>query len=82
LQNILFNQSGNNLSTDVQQLQDFMHTGGSCGYSGGCNNHSPTQRNLEFTETALPAQLGIRLWKEMPQDKNAPADLYFAIILQ
>lgn len=80
--NILFDDSSNNLSTNVQQLQDFLHTGGSCGYEGGCNNGSPNQPYLHFKTTALPAQLGIRLWKKMPQDKNAPADIYFTITLQ
>lgn len=80
--NILFDDSSNNLSTSIQQLQDFLHTGGSCGYEGGCNNGSPNQTYLHFKTTALPAQLGIRLWKKTPQDKNAPADIYFTITLQ
>lgn len=81
-QNISFDEPGNNLSTNVQQLQDFLHTGGSCGYEGNCNNGSPNQPYLHFKTTSLPAKLGIRLWKKMPEDKNAPADIYFVITLQ
>lgn len=82
-QNISFSQSGNNLSTDVQRLQDFIHTGNSCGYPGGCNNASPRQDFLNFTAPiAFPAQIGIRLWKEKPQDKNTPADLYYIVNFQ
>ncbi len=80
--NISFDDSSNNLSTNIQQLQDFLHTGGSCGYEGGCNNGSPNQPYLHFKTTSLPAQLGIRLWKKMPQDKDATADIYFTITLQ
>lgn len=81
-QNVEFEISSNNLSTNIQQLQDFLHTGGSCGYPGGCNNHSPSQPFLNFKNLSLPAQLGIKLWKQMPADKNAPADLYYIITLQ
>lgn len=82
-QNVVFNDnSNNNLSTNIQQLQDFLHTGGSCGYAGGCNNRSPAEKFLDFTQLKLPAQIAIKLWKKMPQDKNAPADLYFIITLQ
>lgn len=81
-QNISFADPSNNLSTNIQQLQDFLHTGGSCGYPGGCNNHSPTQKFLEFTQLKLPAQIGIKLWKNAPSDKNSVADIYFIIVLQ
>lgn len=82
IQNIRFADSGNDLSTKVQQLLDFLHTGGSCGYPDGCNNASPTQKFLDFTEIALPAQLKISLWKQMPRDEYAPADLYYIINFQ
>lgn len=77
--NISFDQPDNNLSLNIQQLKDFLHTGGSCGYPGGCNNLSPEQKYLDFTETKLPAQISIKLWKKVPRDKNAPADLYYII---
>lgn len=81
-QNIVFDDSSNNLSTNVQELVDFLHTGGSCGYEGGCNNGSPNQPYLHFKTTALPAQLSIKLWKKSPQNKDDSADIYFIMTLR
>lgn len=81
-QNIAFDDINNNLTTDIQPIQDFLHTGGSCEYPGGCNNGSPRQTYFEFKTLATPAKIGIRLWKQMPRDKYAPADLYYIVIVQ
>lgn len=82
-QNISFKDPNNNLSTNVQQLQDFLHTGGSCGYAGGCNNASPYQGFLYLiAPKILPASIGIKLWKQQPQDINSPPDLYYIVNFQ
>ncbi len=82
-QNISYGEHVNNLSTGVQQLQDFIHTGGSCGYNGGCNNASPYQDYLFFrAPMTLPAQMAIKLWKKKPINENSPADLYYFVNFQ
>lgn len=71
-----------NLTTEVQQIRNFIHTGGSCGYPGGCNNGSPRQPEFEFDIVKLPAKIKLKLWKQKPVNKNAPADFYFDLIFQ
>lgn len=81
--NIAFNNKNDNLTTGVYQINDFLHTGGSCRYPGGCNNASPYQGFLYLdAPKMLPASIGIRLWKQKPQDMNSPADLYYIINFQ
>jgi len=59
-----------------------LHTGGSCGYSGGCNNGSPDQPYMDMHINSFPAKLCIRLWKKMPTSKDAQADLYVIMVFQ
>ena len=40
--------SNDNLSTSIKELTDFIHLGGSCKVSGGCNNWSITREDLQF----------------------------------
>lgn len=65
------------------QLIQFLHTGGSCGYTGGCNNLSPHQDDLDIVVTGLPATAYIKLWKDPPNDfVNGPADMVFVMKMQ
>jgi len=61
------------------QILQFIHTGGSCGYPGGCNNMSPYQDGLVITVGQLPAIAYIKLWKNRPSDPSSPADMVFII---
>ena len=80
-QNISF-VNPDNLGTNVQTIKSFMHTGGSCGYTGGCNNGSPNQPELHFDVTNLPATIKIKLWKQMPSNKQDTADVYFDVMFK
>jgi hypothetical protein len=63
----------------VGPIRQFIHTGGSCGYPGGCNNMSPAQDEMQISVTSLPAAAYIKLWKNEPSDPAAPADTVFVI---
>lgn len=69
-------------ATQPARLIQFIHTGGSCGHPGGCNNMSPHQPEMEITVDALPALAFIKLWKQAPADAAAPADMVFAIEME
>lgn len=76
----------NNISTHVIEFQNFIHLGGSCKVSGGCNNGSPRQPALEFRtdpfENAQPSkEILVKLWKEKPSSPQDPADLTERIIV-
>src|SRR5574344_1599235 len=67
--NIEFNHTAGFFdSTDVvvTDINDFIHTGGSCGIEGGCNNGSPYRQDHEFRILDLPAYMVISLWKKKP----------------
>jgi len=61
------------------KIKQFIHVGQSCGYPGGCNNISPRQDELIIKVNQLPAIAHIKLWKNMPTDIYAPADMVFII---
>ncbi|VVC71978.1 Uncharacterised protein [uncultured archaeon] len=48
---------------DACEMKNFVHNGGSCGISGGCNNGSPDQPELTIEVRNLPATVYFRLWK-------------------
>lgn len=73
-------KEANNASENVHQLRDFVHNGGSCGVSGGCNNISPRQTELEYYVKAIPASMDIKLWKNKPISTHASADINYRII--
>ncbi len=78
LQNItMLNEK--NASKNVHKFADFIHVGSSCKASGGCNNMSPRQTELEFNVNSLPAEMMVKLWKRKPLLPNFPADMYFKI---
>ena len=66
-------------SHQLSQIKQYIHTGSSCGYPGGCNNMSPNQPELEIEVNQLPARAYIKLWKTAPADTTAPADMIFVI---
>lgn len=78
--------SEDNISTRVVEFQNFIHVGGSCGVSGGCNNGSPRQPFLEFRtdpfENEEPSkEIFVKLWKEKPASAQDPADLVERIVV-
>lgn len=60
---------------EPEALRQFVHTGPSCGYPGGCNNMSPDLPGMRVTFTSLPAIAVFKLWRERPADplSTAPA---------
>ena len=76
-----------NPANNVQQFQNFIHTGGSCGHEGGCNNGSPRQTFAEFKAdfidyTADNRDIIIKLWHKRPISPSVPADITERIILK
>jgi len=58
------------------EFKDFIHSGGSCGLPGGCNNTSPMQQELQFAlGWRLSNVMNLKLWRARPKSKNAPADM-------
>lgn len=56
------------------QIQQLINQEPSCGYSGGCNNMSPFQKELRISVTNLPALLKVRLWKKKPPSSETEPD--------
>lgn len=69
----------NGMFNQATPLRSFLHVGGSCGLSGGCNNRSPSQPELYFKVTALPATLSAGLWKDKPKNTFQPPDFTFTV---
>jgi hypothetical protein len=65
----------------IININQFIHTGGSCGYPGGCNNKSPHQDELVIKWSKLPAKISIRLWKAQPANARQKADMEYIIDL-
>ncbi|MBR2525494.1 hypothetical protein IKE67_03405 [bacterium] len=82
LENVAFLQPDVNISNNVHQFQDFIHLGQACGVSGGCNNGSPFQKELNFTVMKYPASIHFRLWKKQPKNPETKEDINYLIILK
>jgi len=67
------------LFTEPSDMRAFIHTGGSCGFPGGCNNQSPLESHLDFRVDGLPAVMEWKLWEERPSDIQQPADFIYRI---
>lgn len=67
------------LMSGPQLIQQFIHCGGSCGYSGGCNNMSPSQPELLIKLLNAPALAYIKLWRDQPSSPAQPPDMVFVI---
>jgi len=78
-----YQSSGINAAADkIIPLNQFIQTGGSCGYPGGCNFRSPSQPDLQVSFTGLPARIYIKLWKENVTDPTQESDMDFIIDLK
>ena len=71
--------SGSIMFDEPAQLKSYIHRGESCGYSGGCNNASPSQPEIFFVVEKLPATLYCKLWKEKPKTLSQPGDFTYLI---
>jgi|GEM_PF-694312 len=58
-------------------LTQFIHTGGSCGISGGCNNSSPMSQNYVLHINSLPADVTFRLYDHAPANAQEPPQFTF-----
>ena len=72
-------QSG---TPQVFAIPQFIHTGGSCGYKGGCNNMSPFCADLEIKVKKLPSKVFCKLWRRKPVNQHSPADMEFELIMK
>ncbi len=71
-ENIVYNA---NAKSPVK-IEQMIHCGDSCGCTGGCNNMSPAQRELDdISFSKLPATVKILLWRKYPGSIQAPPDL-------
>jgi hypothetical protein len=66
-----------NASMHVYILADYIHVGGSCGVSGGCNNISPYQAELDFRFTDLPASIEVNFWHNFPKKETQIPDIKY-----
>lgn len=62
-------------SSSLVLLKQFVHTGSSCGYPGGCQNMSPGQEELVFKIDSLPATIRMKLWRRKPSAPEKKEDL-------
>lgn len=66
-------QEINGVDNRIIEITQYIHTGDSCGYPGGCNNMSPFIKGLhDLTLKALPARMGIGLYKNRPSSGQSP----------
>jgi hypothetical protein len=85
---LMFTNPGSNLFTQVVELENFIHLGGSCQVPGGCNNGSPRQPLLEFKQMhtletdGKSGEIILKLWKEHPSSMTDEADLTEKIIIR
>lgn len=79
----VYMQDFNSIATDIVEFKDFIHTGGSCGVPGGCNNGSPLQPMLifKYPDQTWEVVLYIKLWREKPSSYDEPADINEKIII-
>lgn len=86
LENIIFKEKNNNISSKPAHFLDYIHVGPGCGLQGGCNNGSPLQTNIFFYLNKLPAHtktsMRLKLWKKEPLSPMAPADTNLLMIFK
>ncbi len=68
-------------ASKILEIPQFIHTGGSCGYKGGCNNMSPFCADLEIKVKTLPSKVFCKLWRKKPLNQYTPADMEFEVIM-
>ncbi|MFA5161464.1 MAG: hypothetical protein WC421_04380 [Elusimicrobiales bacterium] len=65
------------------RTRSYIHTGGTCGYSGGCNNISPLEPELSGVRIAkLPAAARLLFWRAAPLSPASPPDFVFDVKFQ
>ena len=81
--------NSNNIGNSVVEFQNFLHTGGSCKHSSGCNNGSPFQHMLHFENPHVDSmpyknnkEIYIKLWKNKPNSKYDTPDIVERIIIK
>lgn len=81
-------EASQNLSHELQldkalRIPHYIHRGGSCGYTGGCNNMSPFVPELDgIVIEQLPASAVVKLWHEPPDQPHDTADMTFIIYFE
>lgn len=80
LENVYFEP--NSIISHSYPFGNFIHLGSSCGVSGGCNNGSPFQPEMNFAVKSLPAKMRLKLWKSQPSNTTSKADVNMDIILE
>lgn len=71
--------AGSGIFTEPSELKSYIHTGGSCGIQGGCNNRSPKQDHLHILQPKPPASLYVKLWTNKPSSVEQTADFTYII---
>lgn len=67
---------------NIVDIDQYIHTGGTCGYPGGCNNMSPYNDKLfDLGVTKLPARACVHLWKNRPRSESDNPDFQILINL-
>ena len=82
IDNVVFIKQDGNISDDVYEFKDFIHVGFACGVKGGCNNGSPNQKELHYMVMRYPATIHLKLWKKIPKNTDAKADINYLIIMR
>lgn len=63
--------------TEYHTSFQYIHTGPSCGYPGGCNNMSGPA--LSIIIHSLPARVYFKLWHKQPKALSDPASAWFVV---
>lgn len=64
----------------IVEIKQYIHTGDSSKYPGGCNNMSPAMDEIDHLKIQkLPARATVLLWKNYPTRLTNPPDLSFVL---
>lgn len=62
------------------EIKQYIHTGDSSKYPGGCNNMSPAMDEIDKLQIrALPARATVLLWRTRPPVATDPPDFSFVL---
>jgi hypothetical protein len=65
---------------DIVQIKQYIHTGDSSKFPGGCNNMSPAIDQIDqLVIKKLPARATVLLWKSRPAFIGDPPDFSFVL---
>jgi len=69
------NTNDNSANDSPVEIKQYIHCGGSCGLSSGCNNMSPAQNEIDRLRLkGLPAKACIKLWRQRPTNLSDKED--------